>query len=110
MNTPQWKRFDASVFGVKGNDENFFEWASADLVIANFAANWRPTDRLRLGATFVWQQVDRRTDGSTVFLDGFPGSRWSTSSPARFSFGWSASTCNSASTRYAMIPGPARRS
>jgi len=70
--TPQWKRFDVSAFGLKGNDENFFEWASADLEILNVAVNWRPTDRMRIGMTYVWQQVNRRTDHTTVSVGRIP--------------------------------------
>jgi hypothetical protein len=72
INTPQWKSFDANVFGLRGNDENFFEWASADLTVFHLGINWRPTDRARIGFTYDWQQVDRRTDGSTVHVGRIP--------------------------------------
>ena len=64
--TPQWSRFDGSISLIWGKDENFFEWASADIIYATLTANWRPTERLRVNGTYRHQQFDRRTDGSTV--------------------------------------------
>jgi hypothetical protein len=64
--TPQWARFDGSISLIWGKDENFFEWASADIIYATLAANWRPTERLRVNGTYRHQQFDRRTDGSMV--------------------------------------------
>ena len=29
--TPQWSRFDANMLYVGGQDENFFEWAQANI-------------------------------------------------------------------------------
>ncbi len=72
VTTPQWKQFDAFLFGLRGHDENFFEWASGDLSVLNAGFNWRPTARARIGVTYNWQQVDRRTDGSTVFVGRIP--------------------------------------
>jgi len=34
--------------------------------------NWRPTDQIRLGATYNWQNVNRRTDHSTVNVTEIP--------------------------------------
>ena len=53
-------------------DENFFEWASADLVLMNLGLVYRPTDRLRTEFTYAWQQVNRRTDGSLVNVGRIP--------------------------------------
>ena len=72
LNTPQFKRFAGSVFFLWGRDENFFEWASSDIVYATLNADWRPTDKLRVNAQYQHQQFDRRTDGSTVGMRRIP--------------------------------------
>jgi hypothetical protein len=66
VNTPQWKHFSADGFFLQGHDENFFEWASADLLLLSAELSYRPTDRLRNSLSYFWQQVNRRTDGSLV--------------------------------------------
>jgi hypothetical protein len=70
--TPAWSRFDGTLFLIWGKDENFFEWASADILYATLTANWRPTERLRVNGTYQHQQFDRRTDGSTVGVRRIP--------------------------------------
>ena len=76
VNTPTWKHFDGNLFGLRGHDENFFEWASATITYFSAGLNWRPTDRARIGFTYLWQQIDRRTDGSAVSVDtGAPADR-----------------------------------
>jgi hypothetical protein len=72
FNTPQWRHFSANGFVLKGHDENFFEWASGDLLLANLAATFRPTDRIRAELSYNWQQVNRRTDGSLVNVGRIP--------------------------------------
>ena len=66
IGTPQWKHFSGSGFFLQGHDENFFEWASADLLLLSMEVSYRPTDRLRNTFDYFWQQVNRRTDGSLV--------------------------------------------
>jgi uncharacterized protein DUF5916 len=66
VNTPQFRRVSATAFALYGHDENFYEWSSSWLWIGQIGVNWRPTDQLRIGTNFNWQQVDRRSDGSTV--------------------------------------------
>ena len=51
---------------MQGHDENFFEWASADLLLLSLDLSYRPTERLRNSVGYFWQQVNRRTDGSLV--------------------------------------------
>jgi hypothetical protein len=70
--TPQFAGFDGNVFFLQGNDENFFEWATAKLTIMNAALNWRPTDKLRLGLTYALHKVKRGSDGSIVNLGRIP--------------------------------------
>jgi hypothetical protein len=72
LNTPEYRHFTGSVFVLWGHDENFFEWASGELLIMTLTADWRPTERLRIGALYQHQEVDRRTDGSTVELARSP--------------------------------------
>ena len=72
IGTPQWKRGSASLFVVWGVDENFDEWSSADIVIGTLEGDWRPTDKIRVNATYNIQKYDRRTDGSTVRVRHLP--------------------------------------
>jgi hypothetical protein len=72
LNTPQMKRFDATLLYVGGQDENFFEWAQADINVISLALNVRPTDRLRLAGNFDYQDYHRRTDGSLVGRNAIP--------------------------------------
>jgi hypothetical protein len=66
IGTPQWKHFSGGGFFLQGHDENFFEWASADLLLLSVQVSYRPTDRFRNSLSYYWQQVNRRTDGSLV--------------------------------------------
>jgi hypothetical protein len=72
LNTPQFKRFAGSAFVLWGRDENFYEWASANIVYAELHADWRPTEKVRVSGQYLHQQFDRRTDGSTVGLRRIP--------------------------------------
>jgi hypothetical protein len=72
LGTPQWRHFSANGFFLQGHDENFFEWASGDLLLANASATFRPTDRVRAELSYNWQQVNRRTDGSLVNVGRIP--------------------------------------
>src|SRR6266571_3278388 len=66
VGTPQWKHFSGGGYFLQGHDENFFEWASADLLLLSMELSYRPTERLRNTVSYFWQQVNRRTDGSLV--------------------------------------------
>ena len=71
--TPQFARFDANLLVLPAiQDENFFEWAPARVLIVNGTANWRPTEQLRVAASYVAQQYVRKTDGSTVGMRRIP--------------------------------------
>ena len=72
VNTPQWSKLSARAFYVWGQDENFFEWASADIALANVSIDWRPTTQLRVSGAYQYQGYKRRTDGSTVGLTRIP--------------------------------------
>jgi hypothetical protein len=72
LNTPDFKTFSGSLFWLWGRDENFFEWASADIVYLTLTGDWRPTERVRVNGTYQLQQFKRRTDGSTVGVRRIP--------------------------------------
>ena len=46
VDTPQFSKFSGTFFTLFGNDENFFEWSSARLIIIRSSADWRPLNRL----------------------------------------------------------------
>ena len=64
--TPEFARFSGNIFFLWGHDENFFEWASANISWLDLTLDWRPTDKLRVNGLYRLQYVGRRTDGSTV--------------------------------------------
>jgi hypothetical protein len=72
LDTPEFQRFSGTFFWLWGKDENFFEWASADIAFLRVEANWRPTDQLRTTAGYQLQQYRRRTDGSIVGVRRIP--------------------------------------
>jgi hypothetical protein len=72
LTTPQFQRFSGNLQYVWGRDENFFEWASANIYFLEANAEVRPTEKLRVAGRYVHQQYDRRTDGSTVGVRRIP--------------------------------------
>ena len=64
--SPRFKYFQASGSWVWGQDENFFEWASADILYAQLTLNARPSERIRVDATYQIQEYKRKSDGSLV--------------------------------------------
>ena len=72
VETPEFSQFSGNAFVLWGHDENFLEWASADLALFNAGVDWRPTDQIRLNATYQLQRVGRRSDGSTVNIQHIP--------------------------------------
>jgi hypothetical protein len=66
LTTPNFRHLNLSALYVWGRDENFFEWASADIGYLTIDADWRPTTQLRLSQSYVLQTYRRRTDGSLV--------------------------------------------
>jgi hypothetical protein len=66
LNTPQWKQLSASAFYLWGSDENFLEWAPADIIFAQFNAELRPTERLRITSSYIKQRFVRQTDHTEV--------------------------------------------
>jgi hypothetical protein len=70
--TPQWSRGNASIVYIFGQDENFYEWAQADINYLSLTTNWRPTDHLRVNGTLTYQDYHRRTDGTMVGRNAIP--------------------------------------
>ncbi|HET6779432.1 MAG TPA: DUF5916 domain-containing protein, partial [Gemmatimonadales bacterium] len=66
LDTPEFSHFSGNIFFLWGHDENFYEWASANISWLDLTLDWRPTDKLRVNGLYRLQFVGRRTDGSTV--------------------------------------------
>lgn len=72
IGTPEFKRFSASTFVAWGQDENFQEWSSADIIIASLSLTLRPTSQLRVSGTWAYDQFNRKTDGTRVLVRNTP--------------------------------------
>lgn len=72
VGTPEFKRFSATTVAVWGQDENFPEWSSADILIFNQSLNLRPTEQLRVAGTWAYEAFRRKTDGSMVLSRNTP--------------------------------------
>ncbi len=66
LDSPQFQHFAFNVFYLWGHDENFYEWAPADIGFLSLGLTWRPTGQLRMESTYNYQYYKRRTDGTTV--------------------------------------------
>jgi hypothetical protein len=66
LDTPEFAQFSGKIFFLWGRDENFFEWASANITWLDLTLDWRPTHKLRINSLYRLQYVGRRTDGTTV--------------------------------------------
>ena len=72
ISTPEFKRFSATTVAVWGQDENFPEWSSADILIFNQSLNLRPTEQLRVSGTWAYETFRRKTDGTLVLSRNTP--------------------------------------
>jgi len=72
LSTPRFQTFSLDASVTVGSDENFFEWASATLVIGTFDLTWRPSGQLRVNLLYDHQQYIRPDDGSTVRVRRVP--------------------------------------
>jgi hypothetical protein len=72
LDTPRVHGLAANVFFIWGRDENFFEWASANIVYSTLNLAWRPTERLRVDVSHNLQSFARRTDNSYVGIRRVP--------------------------------------
>ncbi len=75
FDAPQWKGLSANGMFLWGKDENFFEWASADIIFADLNVQWRPTQQARVELRYQLQSFVRRTDGSVVGQRQIPRAR-----------------------------------
>jgi len=66
LTTPQFSQFSGSLVYVSGHDENFYEWAAADIGNSVLNVNWRPTDKLRVGGSYIANLYHRHSDRSLV--------------------------------------------
>lgn len=72
FSTPTWNTFSASLLLIFGQDENFYEWAQANILYENWTLAWRPTQQLRVDGTYQLQGYVRRSDGTTVQIGRIP--------------------------------------
>ena len=72
LNTPNFRRVSARAFYVWGRDENFHEWASADIGWIQMTVDWRPTSQLRVTQSYSENIYRRRTDGTLVARTRLP--------------------------------------
>ena len=73
--TPRFQRFQGNARIIVGRDENFYEWAPADIFFLTVNAHWRPTRQVRVTGLYNRQQYIRPGDGSTVGMGRIPGLR-----------------------------------
>ncbi|MFI5231423.1 MAG: DUF5916 domain-containing protein [Gemmatimonadales bacterium] len=66
LSTPQYPRFTASVGTTLGNDIDFFEASAVHRTDYNVSLNLRPSDRLRVSATYVSTSFTRQRDGRQI--------------------------------------------
>ena len=72
LTTPQWSRFSGNVLYIGGQDENFFEWAQANIDLIQLGTSFRPSNRARIDATLAYQDYWRRTDHTLVGRNEIP--------------------------------------
>ena len=72
VNTPRLYGVTTSVFVIWGKDENFFEWANANIVYGTLSIQWRPSERVRVDIDHNLQSFQRRTDNSYVGVRNVP--------------------------------------
>jgi hypothetical protein len=72
VSTPQFKTFSASAEIVGGRDVNFDEWSSAWILFTTLNGEWRPTEKIRVGARYLEQRYFRYSDESLVRLRMIP--------------------------------------
>ena len=66
LTSPEFQHFSFNLFYLWGRDENFFEWAPANIGFVTIGATWRPNSQLRFEGTYNWQYYHRLSDGTTV--------------------------------------------
>lgn len=64
LSTPQFAKYDASAGVTSGNDVDFLETSRVRRLDYNASLNLRPTQQLRVSATYVSSAFTRRSDGA----------------------------------------------
>ncbi|MEO7520687.1 MAG: DUF5916 domain-containing protein [Gemmatimonas sp.] len=72
VNTPQFRRFAASVGGTRANDVDFLETSRIDRTAFTANLDLRPTGRLRMNATYSSSLFERQADGFSSFSTRIP--------------------------------------
>ncbi len=72
LTLPQSQHFSGSTSLLIGQDVNYDEWAPGYLFLWRNTLVWRPTDQLRMEASFVRQQYLRTVDNSTLRIRDLP--------------------------------------
>lgn len=72
FSTPSWQGFSANAFLLAGQDENFFEWASAEIIFADFGVQFRPSDKMRVEGRYRQNDYKRRSDHTLVGRQRIP--------------------------------------
>jgi hypothetical protein len=72
IGTPRFSTFSGSLFFLYGRDENFFEWAPADILFLDIGIDWSPTDQVRVNLAYKHQEYFRFDDGSVVGIRRVP--------------------------------------
>src|SRR5258708_2485685 len=72
LSTPQWSAFSANLLYIGGQDENFFEWAQANIDYVSLSLKVRPTSRARVEGDLQYQDYWRRTDHSLAGRNVIP--------------------------------------
>ena len=62
VTTPIYQNFDASMSATAGHDVDFSETSRVRRLDASASANWRPTEKLRVNASYVSSMLTRRAD------------------------------------------------
>jgi hypothetical protein len=66
VNTPIYQTFDASVSATVGRDVDFSETSRVSRQDASASVNWRPTDKVRVNASYVSSMLTRRSDNAVT--------------------------------------------
>jgi hypothetical protein len=72
LTTPRFQNLSGNFRVIYGRDENFYEWAPANVFFLTVDINWRPTEQLRVNALYNHQQYIRPSDWSTVGMRRIP--------------------------------------
>ena len=72
LSTPRFQNFSGNFRIIYARDENFYEWAPANVFFLTLDINWRPTEQLRVNALYNHQQYIRTSDLSTVGMRRIP--------------------------------------